>query len=181
MLEHFLKNNEDMLSAAAHCIEVRQYVPAQVLLYSHIDTLAWAGSSKGKIAIGESYEAWVSTWLLPELVSSYPTLTASELYAARCGMVHTLTGTSRLSSAGKARRIGYAAGTANAQAMDDALASTKFAGQIITLHYDVLLRALRRSIDKFIASSSEDAELLQNLEAAAKQHYQILPDVERNN
>lgn len=176
MLENFLKNNEDMLAASKHCIEVRQYIPALVLIYSHIDTLAWASTSKGNGSVGDRFEAWVNTWLLPELVDSAPTLTATELYAARCGMVHTLTSTSHLSSSGKARRIGYAAGTASPQAMDEALASTEFAGQIVMLHYEVLFRALCSAIDNFIGASSENAALLENLEAAAGQHYKILPD-----
>lgn len=171
MSPDFTKNNSDMLEAAARCIKLRQHLPAMVLIYSHIDTLAWAGSSKQKGSVRTTFEDWVNRWLLPELAPAVPTLTATDLYAARCGVLHRLTGSSDLSVAGKAKRIAYAWGTAQAQLLDEVLSSTEFAGTFVTLHYEVLLHAVEKALENFIASAQSDDTLRARLEEASGEHY----------
>lgn len=160
-----------MLEAAGRCVQLRQHLPAMVLIYSHIDTLAWAGSSKQKASVRATFEEWVSRWLLPELATVAPTLTATDLYAARCAVLHTLTGSSDLSIAGKAKRIAYAWGTARAHVLDEALGSTEFAGTFVTLHYENLLQALKSALEKFTLAAQSDASLRASLEEASGQHY----------
>jgi cytosine/adenosine deaminase-related metal-dependent hydrolase len=72
MSPHFTKNNTDMLDAAARCIRLRQYLPALVMIYTHIDTLARAGSTKQKGTVRQNFEEWVNRWLLPEMAADAP-------------------------------------------------------------------------------------------------------------
>jgi hypothetical protein len=175
MSPNFIKNNSDMLEAAERAIELRQHLPALVLIYSHIDTLAWAGSAKEKQSNRRTFEAWVSQWLLPELQVDAPTLTAADLYGARCGILHSLTSKSDLSSSGAAKQIAYAWGSADPQLLDQIFAATQFAGAIVTLHYQALLNALKRAYANFLSSTSADPSLVSRLEVAAGHHYMNIP------
>ncbi len=79
------------------------------LIYSGIDTLGWLGSPQGTASASRStFITWCDKYLVASLSSSdgIP-ITAIDLYAARCGVLHTSTPTSDLSSTGKAREICY--------------------------------------------------------------------------
>jgi hypothetical protein len=176
MSPHFEKNNKDMIDAAARCVELRQFLPALVLMYTHIDTLAWAGSSKEKRSTRRNFESWVEKWLLPELAADAPKLTATDLYAARCGVLHSLTSKSDLSSSGAAREIAYAWGTAKSSVLDEVLSKTKFANKLVTLHYEALLNGLRNAVAKFTTVAQSDILLRERLEEAAGKHYMNIPN-----
>jgi len=174
----FLKNNADMVAAAKRCIELRQFLPALILMYSHIDTLAWAGSAKQKQSVRRNFESWVSRWLLPELSAKVPALTATDLYAARCGVLHSLTSKSDLSAAGVAKEMAYAWGTADALLLNSAIASTAYSNKLVTLHYNELHTSLTGAIAKFMKSTDSDSALLARLEEAAGKHYVSVPAAE---
>lgn len=171
MSPKFLKNNAEMLDAAARSTQLRQHLPTAVLIYAHIDTLAWAGSSKQGASVRKNFEDWVSKWMLPELTIETPTLTATDLYAARCGVLHTLTASSDLSDLGKAKKVVYAWGSATAQAANDVIATSNAAGKVATLHFETLLSALRNGYERFIAAAAQDPVLQQRLEDAAGKHF----------
>jgi hypothetical protein len=103
--EHVLYKNLMLLGEGIEtCLERKRIAPALILLYSAIDTSGWLDSAESH-ATRESFLQWVDRYLL----NAKPlTCTALELYAARCGLLHTFTPDSRLSSEGKARRICYA-------------------------------------------------------------------------
>ena len=108
MHANFAKNNEDMLAAAQRCLELRQFLPTLVLIYAHIDTLAWAASEKTRMSVRGNFDASVSLWLLPQLAPNAPEVSATDLYGARCAVLYTPTGKSDLAADGKAREIAYA-------------------------------------------------------------------------
>lgn len=171
MSPEFLKNNAEMLDAASRSIQLRQHIPTMVLIYTHIDALAWAGSAKQHGLVRKNFEDWVLKWMLPALTAEAPTLTATDLYAARCGILHTLTASSDLADLGKAKKLAYAWGTAPAKALDDVFAASGLAGTVVTIHYEALLGALRYGYDRFIASTNNDPVLKQRLEEAARKHF----------
>ena len=171
MSPELLKNNAEMLDAAAQSIKLRQHLPSMVLIYTLVDTLAWASSSKQGSSVRKSFEGWVSKWMLPELSNVSPRLTATDLYAARCGALHTLTASSDLNELGKAKKLAYAWGTASPQALDDVFAASGAAGKIVTVHYEALLEALRNGYERLIASAANDPVLKQRLENAAGEHF----------
>jgi hypothetical protein len=173
--QYFLKNNADMIVATARCIELCQFMPALVLMYSHIDTLAWSGSTKKKGSTRRNFESWVSKWLLPELAAKAPQVSATDLYAARCGVLHSLTSKSNLTNAGAAREIAYAWGDANAATLGSDLAASPLSNKLVTLHYEDLFNGLRKAIAKFMEAAEADPALMTYLEEAAGQHYMNIP------
>src|SRR6266446_10096439 len=84
-------------------LEKRRHLPALILIYTTIDSIAWLTSRNDLSRVRERFESWVSRWLTPSLLQC----SATELYAARCGILHTFTSRSDLSDSGKARRVAY--------------------------------------------------------------------------
>ena len=169
-VEPFHKNLGDMLVAAERCIQLRQHLPALVLMYALVDSLAWAASGDTEPKVGKRFESWVSTWLLPEITKSAPTVTATDLYAARCGVLHTLTGDSDLNTTGRAKRLMYAWGTARPEVLEAVIREMKQTSYV-AIHYGDLRTALVRATGRFLESASNDPALSARLELAAAKHY----------
>lgn len=169
-VEPFHKNLGDMLLATERCLQLQQHLPALVLIYSLVDSLAWAAAGDAQLSVRRRYESWVSRWLLPELVPFAPTVSAIDLYAARCAVLHTLTGDSDLSNAGQAKRFMYAWGTAKAEVLEAVIQEAK-QSSYVALHYDALLTSLVRATGRFLESANNDPALRARLEFAAAKHY----------
>lgn len=169
-LDPFRKNIGDMLVASKRCLQVRQHLPALVLIYTLIDSLAWAVSSGSKSGVRQRFESWASTWLMPELTAFAPSITVTDLYGARCAVLHTLTGESDLSDSGQARRILYAWGTATADVLN-AVIQQNGKAEHVALHFDDLLTALVRAVATLFESANTDPVLSACLELAAAKHY----------
>jgi len=105
------KNLMKLVAGIETCIEKKLTIPALVLIYSAIDTAGWLDSEKA-FATRRSFINWTENYLL---LAKPLECKAIDLYAARCGLLHTLTPDSQLSGDGKARRISYAWGPAKAQ------------------------------------------------------------------
>lgn len=174
-LANFQKNNADMLSAADRCIELRQFMPALALIYSHIDTLAWAASKKTGTDVRSTFESWVKRWLIPHLSTHAPDVTPTDLYAARCGILHTLTGKSNLSKTENAREIAYAWGTGSTDVLKNILADTGYSKKLVVLHYQELLKCVTSAVTDFVSYAESDSELESALEAANSKHYTNIP------
>ena len=80
-------------------------MPALILLYAQIDGIAWLANVVGLKTdkARPNYKAWLERYVLihGEEVS------AMDLWAARCAVLHTQTPDSDLSAKGEARRIRY--------------------------------------------------------------------------
>jgi len=77
------------------CIQKKLTAPALILIYSGIDTAGWLDSSED-YATRTSFMDWVDAYLLKAKPLQ---CTAMDLYAARCGLLHTFTPDSKLTSA----------------------------------------------------------------------------------
>jgi hypothetical protein len=172
------KNLRDMLEAAEESIAKRRHVPAMVLIYSLIDSLAWAGADRQSPNLRSRFEDWVRVWLIPLLSPSTPPVTETDLYAARCGMLHTGTGVSDLYLSGKARRILYAWGKAKVEVLEYAISTTEEMKNHVALHYDDLFRAARTGLGNFLAAADLDPRLKSRIEEASSFQYMSVPHTE---
>ena len=94
-----------MLDGVTLCHENGLTLPMLTLIYANIDALGWL-ASESETATAETFTAWVDRFLDPQDTLG---CTALDLYAARCGVLHTGTPESRLYRTGRARQIVYAA------------------------------------------------------------------------
>ena len=98
--ETLRQNLFQLVYATENCIEKQFITPALILIYTGIDIAGWLDAESDDTPVQESFIGWAQRYLL----SAKPLpCTAIELYSARCGLLHTLTPDSRLSTTGDAR------------------------------------------------------------------------------
>src|SRR5438045_609045 len=85
------KNLIALVESMEDCMAKGRLLPCLVLLYAAIDIVASLESGK---ASGSAFMAWSDKYLLQG--TSLP-CTASDLYGARCGILHTLSAESNMS------------------------------------------------------------------------------------
>jgi hypothetical protein len=98
----------ELMKAVGLCREHTFYQSSLILIYSGIDTMAWLSLPESKLDVNKFYfEKWVNKYLLP---NSGLLCSATELYGARCGLVHSHTSESKLyrEGEGEVRKIYYA-------------------------------------------------------------------------
>lgn len=173
-LPSFERDIADTLLAIQQCVAAKQHMPTKILIYSLIDSLAWAASEKRSMSTRRNFENWVSQWMLPKLGVTGVPVAPQDLYAARCAVLHTMTPDSDLSRAGSARTIAYAWGTAKTELLDFAFSSQKITS-VVAVHYDALVDALRIGIADFLEAAESNESLRKNLSDAASSHYIYFP------
>jgi hypothetical protein len=96
----------DRLSRAVNlCLENDLREPALVLLYALVDAMAWLDRPEGKAdVLREDFQRWAEAYVVPHLGAG---INGTDLYGARCGLLHSHTAGSRLNRQGSARKILY--------------------------------------------------------------------------
>jgi len=95
----------NLLAKSGHFLQVL------TVLYAAIDTMAWSSRKEGDVT-GQDFIAWVTKYMDPGSLPCTPV----DLYAARCGVLHSGAAGSRLSREGKAVDLWYV--TAGKAAVD---------------------------------------------------------------
>lgn len=163
------QNLREMLSAIDDCLKAERQLPALILMYSLVDGLSWAES--GDTNTKSRFEGWVTRWLLPHLPQSKPQITATDLYAARCALLHTGTGISDLVKSKKAKRIMYAWGGAKTEILERAIEVTESQAGHAAIHCSKLFTAIRKGMKGFVDSAEDDPQLKSRLQDAGSVQY----------
>src|SRR5665648_561516 len=104
---------KNIIESISLCIKNKYFIPGLSLIYSGIDIMAWFNLPITQQDVtGKDFKKWTGKYLLP---NSNLECNASDLWAARCGIVHTSSFKSKLSREGKAREIYYAWGNKSAE------------------------------------------------------------------
>lgn len=86
------------------CLGKQQYLPAQMLMFAWLDVVSSLTRPENKKGTNKEYFlAWLRDYADLSSVGATPL----DLYAARCGVLHTATPNSDLSSQGKAKEIAW--------------------------------------------------------------------------
>ena len=165
--EAFQSNFVQVIKAAKLCLDQDLQIPALILVYSLIDTFAWAVAGPSEKNNRTRFESWVSRWVCAQwLLPCTPT----ELYAARCAVLHTLTSKADLNVSGKIRQVVYAWGPAKLSVLED---SIKVIGRkdLVGIHIDELLDAVVAGMDRTFTAADADERIRKNLDVAASLHF----------
>jgi hypothetical protein len=148
-----------LFDAIEDCLAKGRLLPCLTLLYSGVDVVASLERRPG-----EGTQAAFVRWIDENLLKSHPLpCTALELYAARCGVVHTFTAESDLSRRGSARRVIYAWGNAKAE---DLATATKLLGRTdVAVHIRGLIDAFRTGLASYLEEVARSPERQQRVEA----------------
>jgi hypothetical protein len=104
-VDKVVRGERGMLAGIKACMGRQCLVSAVSLTYATVDALAALtrplNATRGTKT---HYKAWVTRYMLPHLK---PSLTADDLYAARCGILHAYSPESEASRSGEVKAIVY--------------------------------------------------------------------------
>ena len=108
-----------------------------VLIYSLIDSLAWAGADRNSPNLRSRFETWVRTWMLPLLPASNPRRLPKPISTRRAAefFIPEL-GSRTYTSVARQDRFLYAWRTAKVEVLEYAIATTDEMKDHVALHYD---------------------------------------------
>lgn len=153
------------------CLAEKNTLCALVLLYSAIDTSGWLDCDGA--ATRTSFIEWVDRYMLLE--SELP-CAATDLYAARCGVLHTFGPNSRMFERSEARLIGYAWGTAKASELER-LRKLMGVDDVVVVQVEDLYGAWVSGVDRFLAELDGDEERLSRVLAKGSSFFHdVSPD-----
>jgi len=155
MITAFQRNLTELLDSIEDCLAKRRILPCLMLLYSGIDVIA---SLEAGRASRSAFTKWVNRYVLK---STSLSCTASDLYGARCGILHTLSAESDMSRKGQARQIVYAWGAA--KAADLALTSKGIGRTDCAIHIRELIDAFRSGLADYLDEVMRDDNRQQRL------------------
>jgi hypothetical protein len=133
----------ELLRAAEQALGAKHTVAALVLIYATIDIMGSLERAKDE-GTRKAFVRWADAYLLPR--DELP-CTALELFAARCGVLHTLTANADLTRQGRARRILYSWGTARAEDLREI--SRRLKKDVVGIHIGDLRTAVEQAILRY--------------------------------
>jgi|SRR5664280_259315 len=148
------KNMMLLASGIEACIEKKAIAPALTLIYSAIDTTGWLDSTEA-FATRSSFINWVDTYLLK---AKPLRCTSLDLYAARCGLLHTFTPNSQLNSSGKARIVCYAWGSAKTEDIQCTIDLSNKTNEMVAVHIGELYEAWQSGVVRFVDDLEKDTD-----------------------
>jgi len=155
------------------CLQRDLVLPAVVLVYTVIDSLAFLARPTEEVRTGPDYESWVREYLLdgPDGHAGAPEKTARDLYGARCAILDTTTAESNLTAhpdpARRAREVYYPRHTGEAGVP---LQSANTPESALFVDPDALAVRLVQAIGRFRRAAGADAVLRERVERRST-HY----------
>ena len=155
----FQQNVTALLESIEDCLTKGRTIASLILLYSGIDCISALESGR---ANRSTFKKWVSDYILRK--TPLP-CTASDLYAARCGILHTLSAESELSRQRKARPIVYAWGNAKPERLARTAAVLK--RQDCIIHIRELVDGFRRGLADYLEEILRDQKRILRVQKTA--------------
>jgi hypothetical protein len=173
--ELWTKKVEQLFQVISVALEGDCIEPALILIYSGIDAMAWLDRPPGgSEEIGrKGFTAWCNKYLLNPVDQL---LTGDDLYAARCGLLHTHTPNSKMFRDGKVTKLFYSRRVKTGEVGYDQM---KFDSKWpVWADIDVLVARFRQAVDAFRRDvESRDLELASVVYNRINRHYFVEVDV----
>ena len=167
-MENLFNNYYQLIEATDVCVNKHMIMPALILIYTAIDSVGWIASDNPKEAVGTRFQNWVNKWMLK---NGRLKCTAEELYAARCGVLHTLTPNSTLSEKKGIRKIAYAWGIAKHEDLDESISALSMNNRIVSIHLDDLFSSFREGFADYIEHVFSNREIKEKFLKKSGQHF----------
>jgi hypothetical protein len=147
----------DLLDAAAICLAHEKILPAVCLAFVAVDTMAaLSRPTEAPRVTRTHFIDWVERYLLPG--SGLP-CSALEIYAARCGLLHSQSPRSELGERGEARELWYGWGSVTAAEIQAVADRSQRAGRVVGVKLEQLLQAVVEATARFGLALARDPEL----------------------
>lgn len=163
---------EDLLKSIKICKDAELKESVLILMYSTIDSLAWLNSSETNITKRNGKIEFISfcnKYLIPKIKSD---ITADELYAARCSVVHTISATAKNNIEKNIRTVCYAN---NSKAVEEGNKHLiKLNQNTVCVDLVTLLAVLVKNIDNFFIDIDNDENKMISVIKKSEDYYSII-------
>lgn len=168
----FYQNYKQNLDGIDLCIKTELIFPALALIYSSIDIMAWM--AYGDIGVKKRFTDWIDRWMYRNrgLEAS-----STDLYAARCSVLHTLTPDSDLSKKGNANIVAYAWGTADLNHYKEVAKERGITDQSF-IHVNDLFDIYKEGVNEFLSDVESDSELQKSFNERIEKSYENISNDE---
>jgi hypothetical protein len=136
-------------------LECEWVLPALTLAYCFIDNMAYLAAEETESKVRSRFERWVSDWMLSRGKLGCE---ASDLYGARCAVVHAWSAESSVSKMGQAKQILYHYGVAESTQLHD-LARKHYYDPHVVIHLDTLIAETKQAGLSFLGSLDSNDRL----------------------
>jgi hypothetical protein len=168
LMPNLYKNYYQLIQAAEDCIDKRMTLPALILIYTGIDTVSWIAGNNSNEGVKTRFENWVNVWMLSK---GKLNCTAEELYAARCGVLHTLTPSSDLSEKKGVRKIAYAWGKATRDTLEESVSVLSMNNKVASVHLEDLFWCFREGFADYLDHVYSHTEEQEKFSMKSSQHF----------
>lgn len=146
----------ELTTVVRHCFATKHWLPGLILLYSTMDIVASLDRPESKDDMTrEDFISWVDEYMRP---STRLQCSAIDLYAARCGLLHTYAPGSKLSRRGKAKEVYYAWGTGTVANLEEMAKRVKWDIPACTIHVDRLVKVFENGFQEFRRAIGADPQ-----------------------
>jgi hypothetical protein len=150
-LDEVVNGKRGMLRGIEVALESKCLVSAITLIFSSIDSLAALNRPVDQQSTNrQAFISWAEKYIRPEKLLG---CSALDLYAARCGVLHTYSSASDLDRDGKARQLIY-----EWQGGPKANENIPAPSKAVVIQVEALHKAFRQSVKKFLIDSEMDVE-----------------------
>jgi hypothetical protein len=148
--------------------EAGLHLPALMLIYSGIDSMAWLGRDSGKDqGSRQDFIGWARAYLLP---GSKLKCSAEDLYGARCAILHSMVAESSMSRGGGAKLVWYSWGDHSAENLQSSIDKMENTSAV-AVHIPDLIQAVHHGFSRFFTAIEADPLLCATVNARAEEKY----------
>jgi hypothetical protein len=151
----FERMTEELLVAIEALLKGELRVPGLLLLYGGMDIMASLNRpTEHADVVRSDFIEWTERYLL---CGRRLACTPQDLYAARCGLLHSCTGESRASRQDEAKQIWYAWGTGRVEDLERFIEDAD-RSLSVAVHVDHLFHSFQRGVKLFKRALYDDPE-----------------------
>ena len=155
-LDQIVNGDRGMLRGIEVALDAQCLVSAVALMFSTVDALSALTRPVGKDDTDKSvFIEWTIRYLRPDEAVG---CSATDFYAARCGVLHTYSADSRLEREAKARRLIY-----EWELGPSADEATPVPDGAIVIQVEALHRALREAVLRFLIAAETELDTKQKV------------------
>jgi len=163
--EKFLESLSAAQRAIKLCMSEHLWLPALVLVYALIDAMAWIARDPAKEYVTQNdFVTWCNRYLLIPPMSD---CSGEDLYAARCGILHSHIAESRLMREEKARPLSYQ--LPSGETLVPIHTASAMMGTIVQL--ESFIAALDLAAERFVETVDVDLALAKTVWERADKYY----------
>lgn len=156
-MENVEKVLNELYETVQDSIAKGRLIPSLILIYSGIDSFSNLVNREGNSG-RKVFKDWVKRWMMADDTLK---CNESDLYSARCAVLHQFNSESDLSKEGNAREIYYSFGASDLSKLQDWIDTSIKQNKAIAVRVEDLLGQFKKGVANCIIEINNDSEWLQ--------------------